>query len=135
MPRYWLRFIQDGVNYLTIVDPAETPSSPVSPNVPLNTLLAMAIGLSSSVGAVYLLKYLDDTIRSPDEVRQLLGAPMLAAISELTTHEYNDQLVTQNEPRSPISESYRALRTKLQLESVDAPLKTMSVTSSSAGEG
>jgi polysaccharide biosynthesis transport protein len=125
----------DSVNYLSIVDPAETPTSPVSPNVPLNTLLAMAIGLSLSVGAAFLLEYLDDTIRSPEEVRQLLGAPMLAAISELTTHEYNDQLITQSEPRSPITESYRALRTNLQFLAVDTPLKTILITSSAPGEG
>lgn len=125
----------NGVNYISIIDPAETPRAPVSPNIVLNTLLAIAIGLSLSVGAAYLLEYLDDTIRSPEEVRKLLSAPMLTAISEFDSNEYPDSLITQREPRSPITESYRALRTNLQFLSVDSPLKTILITSSGPGEG
>lgn len=128
--------LQSGrLNYLSIVDPAESPRAPVSPNVLLNTLLAVAIGLSLSVGAAYLLEYLDDTIRSPEEVRKLLGVPMLSAIGQFSGSTYSEMLITQSDPRSPTTETYRSLRTNLQFLAVDSPLKTILVTSSGPGEG
>lgn len=123
------------LNYISIVDPAELPQAPVSPNIVVNTLLAMVIGLTLSVGAAYLLEYLDDTIRSPEEVRQLVNAPMLAAVGKFQGSEYNEMLIAEREPRSPITETYRALRTNLQFLSIDTPLRILLVTSSGPGEG
>src|SRR5262249_20929652 len=80
-----LASLQQGrLNYITVVEPAEVPSVPISPRTTLNLALAVAVGLALSIGAVLLLEYLDDTIRSPGEVRALLNAPILAAIAKIS---------------------------------------------------
>jgi succinoglycan biosynthesis transport protein ExoP len=126
---------QSNVNYLSIVEPADLPTRPVSPRTGLNVALAIAIGLTLSIGAVLLLEYLDDSIRSPAEVRTLLNAPILAGIGRITGDGYSAQLIAEREPRSPLTEAYRALRTNLQFSSLDTPLKTVVVTSAGPSEG
>ena len=131
-----LASLQTGrLNYITVVEPAEVPSVPVSPKVALNLALAIAVGLTLSVGAVLLLEYLDDTIRSPAEVRTLLNAPILTAIGRIEGEGYPSKLIAEREPRSPLTESYRALRTNLQFSSLDNPVKTIVVTSAGPSEG
>jgi capsular polysaccharide biosynthesis protein len=80
-----LASLQTGrLNYITTVEPAQVPIVPVSPRTTLNLGLAVAVGLTLAIGAVSLLEYLDDTIRPPGEVRVLLNAPILAAISKIS---------------------------------------------------
>jgi len=126
---------QGGLNYISVVEPAAVPTVPVSPRTTLNLVLAVAVGLSLSIGAVLLLEYLDDTIRSPGEVRALLNAPILAAIGRISGSNYAEKLVADREPRSPLTEAYRALRTNLQFSSLDNPVRTIVVTSAGPSEG
>lgn len=131
-----LTTLQKGnLNYISVVEPAELPRIPVSPRVGWNMLLAGVLGLTLSVGAVFLLESLDDSIRTPDEARALTGAPVLAAIARIEGDSYSDKLVAEREPRSPITEAYCALRTNLQFLSIDAPFKTIVVTSPGLAEG
>jgi polysaccharide biosynthesis transport protein len=131
-----LSSLQSGnLNYISVVEPADVPTVPVSPRVGLNVLLAVGIGLALSIGAVLLLEYLDDTIRSPAEVRALLNAPILAAIGKIEGDNYAQKLIAEREPRSPLTEAYRALRTNLQFSSLDNPLKAIVVTSAGPAEG
>ncbi len=123
------------LNYITVIEPADIPRVPVSPKPVLNLILAVAIGLTLSIGAVLLLEYLDDSIRSPAEIRTLLGAPVLTAIGRIDGGDYPTKLVAENMPRSPITEAYRALRTNLQFASLDKPLKTIVATSAGPSEG
>ena len=126
---------QGRLNYITVVEPASVPTVPVSPRTTLNLALAMAVGLTLSIGAVLLLEYLDDTIRSPGEVRALLNAPILAAIGKIPGGNYTDKLIAEREPRSPLTEAYRSLRTNLQFSSLDNPVRTMVITSAGPSEG
>ncbi len=131
-----LASLQKGsLNYLSIVEPAEIPSTPISPKIGLNVLLASAIGLTLSGGAGLLLEYLDDTIRSPEEARSLVDAPILTAIGKIEGESYPEKLIAEQEPRSPLTEAYRILRTNLQFSSLDVPLKTIVVTSPGPAEG
>lgn len=131
-----LASLQSGsLNYISVVEPADVSTVPVSPRIGLNVLLAVGIGLALSIGAVLLLEYLDDTIRSPAEVRALLSAPILAAIGKIDGDSYSQKLIAEREPRSPLTEAYRALRTNLQFSSLDNPLKTIVVTSAGPAEG
>ncbi|MBI5830432.1 MAG: hypothetical protein HZB20_13050 [Chloroflexi bacterium] len=123
------------VNYVTIIEPAVIPRTPISPKISLNVMLAAAIGLTLSVAAAFLLEYLDDTIRSPEEVRALIGAPILTTIGKIEGEGYPSKLIAELDTRSPLTESYRALRTNLQFLALDAPLRTILVTSSGPGEG
>ena len=131
-----LASLQTGrLNYITVVEPAEVPNVPVSPRTTLNLGLAIAVGLTLSTGAVLLLEYMDDTIRSPSEARALLGAPILTAVGKINGASYSDKLIAEREPRSPLTEAYRALRTNLQFSSLDNPMRTIVVTSAGPSEG
>ena len=114
------------------VETASLPSRPISPNIPMNVVLAAVIGLALALGGAFLLEYLDDTVRSPEEAQKLIGVPALTVISKI---EGASKLIALTEPRSPITEAYRELRTNLQFSALDLPLKTILVTSSSPGEG
>lgn len=123
---------QGTLNYLSVVETASLPSRPISPNIPMNVALAAVIGLVLALGGAFLLEYLDDTVRSPEEAQKLIGVPALTVISKI---EGASKLIALTEPRSPITEAYRELRTNLQFSALDLPLKTILVTSSSPGEG
>jgi non-specific protein-tyrosine kinase len=124
------------LNTLTIIEPAVLPGSPVGPNVPLLVLTAAAFALVVAVGATYLLEYLDNTIKSPDEIKRLTGLPMLVGIPAITGETYPEKLVTVKHPRSPISEAYRSLRTGVQFSNIDRPENNaLLVTSPNPSEG
>lgn len=66
----------------TVWELAEVPDEPVSPNLVLNAGLALVIGLMFGVGLAFLLEYLDDSWRSPEEAEQVSGVPTLGVIPE-----------------------------------------------------
>ncbi|WP_339060534.1 Wzz/FepE/Etk N-terminal domain-containing protein [Tepidibacillus marianensis] len=72
----------DNVQVLTNAKVLENPK-PVKPQPLLNIAIAFAVGFMTSVGIVFLLEYLDNTIRSEQQVEQLLGYPVLGAISKM----------------------------------------------------
>ena len=124
-----------GTNVLTVIEPASTPRSPISPNVGQTVLLAAAIGLSLAVGGAFLIEYLDDTIKSPEDVLRVTDVPVLGAIARIPGDEYPEKLITAGVPRSPLAEAYRALRTNIQFSSVDRTARTVMVTSPNPVEG
>lgn len=127
---------QGALNSLTIIEPATLPEAPVGPAVMETVLAAAAIGLSLAVGAAFLLEYLDDTIKSADDVRAVVGLPTLTGIAK---HKQGSSdrvdLVTLKDPRAPVSEAYRTLRTATQFANVDTPIRTILITSANPGEG
>lgn len=68
------------VDSVSIVDTAVTPAKPVKPNKMLNVLIAFVVGLMASVGLVFLLEYMDNTIKTSSDVEKLLGIPVLGVI-------------------------------------------------------
>jgi non-specific protein-tyrosine kinase len=127
---------QGGTNYISLIEPATTPVTPISPNVPETVALAGAIGLALAVGGAVLIEYLDDTVKSVEEAVKLSsGLPMLGAIADIVGKEYSDKLVAARSPLSPITEAYRVLRTNVQFSAVDDPLTTIMVTSPGPSEG
>ena len=115
------------------VEPALPPPKPVRPKILVTTFIAAIMGMMLAVGSIVALEAFDDTIKTPDEVYQQLGIPVLAVIMK---HPVDDQRpVTEAEPRSPISEAFRTLRTNVQYTSIDNPLQTIAVTSPTPSEG
>ncbi|MBN2500280.1 MAG: polysaccharide biosynthesis tyrosine autokinase [Anaerolineales bacterium] len=115
------------------VEPAAVPETPVRPRVFLNTILAAILGLMLGIGVVILIEALDRSIRNPTETSRQLGLPVLGVISAHETEA--GQPVTAVQPRSPVSEAFRSLRTNIQFASVDYSLRTVLVTSPSPSEG
>lgn len=68
------------VDSVSIVDKAEVPDGPVKPNKKLNILIAFVVGLMASVGLAFLLEHLDNTIKTTNDVEDVLGIPVLGVI-------------------------------------------------------
>ncbi|RME46344.1 MAG: polysaccharide biosynthesis tyrosine autokinase [Chloroflexi bacterium] len=132
-----LEFFKGGrINYLSVVEPAPIPRTPVSPKARLNVLLASAIGFLLAAGAAFLLEYMDDTIKSDEDVDRVLKLPTLGAITRIRgLQEPADHLVAMKHPRSPITEAYRVLRTNIQFSSLSNPSTRLLITSAGPGEG
>ena len=126
---------QGAVNSLTIVEPAELPGFPANPSQSRTLLLVAAIGLILSAGTAYLLSYLDDTLKTPVDVKRTLGLTTLAAVPVLDATGEGRELVMASPAHSAASEAYRVLRTNLQFAAVDRPLHTLLVTSPAPSEG
>jgi succinoglycan biosynthesis transport protein ExoP len=125
-------------NLLSVVEPAVAPISPVSPKPLLYALLAAILGLLLGAAIVFLIEYLDDTIKNSDDVREVVGLPTLGAVTRMKGDRGRKEiyrLVTLLYPRSATAEAYRTLRTNTEFASVDAPIRTLLVTSSITGEG
>ncbi len=74
---------QGAVNTLTIIEPASLPIFPIGPSLPLIVFMAMVLGVSLAAGAAYLLEYLDDSFREPEEVEITLGVPVIGYTPEV----------------------------------------------------
>lgn len=123
------------LNNVSVVEPAVPPRAPIRPRVELNTLLAGLVGMMLAGAIAYVFEYLDDTLKSPEDISQRLGLWTLAAIGRIEGKTAQDRLVTLNAPRSPIAEAYRLLRTNFQFAAVDRPLRRIVVTSPGPGDG
>jgi len=127
--------VEGGVNYISVVEPATVPTVPISPRVGMTVMLASAIGLVLAVGGAFLIEYLDDTIKTSDDVARTADLPTLARIARIDGEAYPDKLIALHHPLSPIVEAYRLLRANLQFSAVDKPLHTLMVNSPGPGEG
>ena len=123
-------------NILSIVEQAEPNYAPIGPRTRMNVLLAAVIGALLAVGAILLLEYLDDTVKTGEELSTLTEIPFLGIIPRMHGNdEAGKRLVTLDQPRSNASECFRVLRTNLQFSSLDRPLRTLLVTSPQPTEG
>jgi polysaccharide biosynthesis transport protein len=138
-------------NNFRIVDPARVPEAPTEPNIPRNLALALALGLSTGMGLVFVLEALDNTVRTPEQAQAISGLPSLGMIPlgsrmvsvsgsnkpQLAAGSSKEavELVTQVRPQSKMAESYRALRTSLLLTSAGTPPKVILITSALPQEG
>ncbi len=123
---------------IRIIDPAETPESPIRPNKRRNIFRAGLLGLMLGLGLAFFVEYLDNTIKNPDDVNMYLGLPFLGYIptarKEAKTPGEIDLIVHQK-PRSVISEAYRSMRTSILFAFADKPAKVILITSSNPQEG
>ena len=122
----------ESTSNVVFAEAATPPAIPIKPKVMQNTLLAGIVGLFLAVGIVLLIEALDDTIKGPIDVEKNLGLPILGVILRMPDKKV---VITATEPRSPISESFRSLRTNIQFASVDIPIHTLLVTSATPQDG
>lgn len=122
------------VNTVSVIEKAHLPEKPIGPNKTLTILLSAAVGLSLGVLAAYILEYMDDTVKSPEEVAELTDAPIIGYLSEQNTKDVGELYVAEN-PRHPSVEEIRTLRVNLEFAGVDQPLKTILVSSTDVEVG
>jgi succinoglycan biosynthesis transport protein ExoP len=127
--------VEGRTNYISVFEPASTPTRPISPNVMMTVLTAAAVGMALAVGGALLIEFLDDTVKVPEDVTRGTNLPVLGSIGRMQNGTTADQLITVRRPLSIISEAYRAVRTNVRVSSVDNPLRTIVITSPQPGEG
>jgi succinoglycan biosynthesis transport protein ExoP len=138
---------------IRVVDPAMIPSTPSRPAKTRNIALAFLVGLVGGIGLALLREYLDNTVKTPDDVETLARLPSLAVVPTFgdsatslkrpglfktaspNGHEKRIELVAQHLPKSQMSEAFRALRTALLLSQPDHPPQVILVTSALPREG
>jgi len=140
---------------IRIVDPALIPNGPSRPNKTRNIFLSILVGLIGGVGLALLREYLDNTVKTPDDIERLARLPSLAVVPALSNSsgkrsgrfskllktpvvaakEGRAELISHNMPQSQMSEAFRALRTSLLLSQADHPPQVILMTSALPREG
>jgi len=149
---------QEGaLNILSVVEPANLPSSSVGTNKVLIILLAATVGFSLAAGGAYLIEYIDRTIKTTTDVERVLNYPVIGYLSEITNEETDDGEAADSEgtedgekaparkgknatyvlenPNTSLAESFRLLKSNLDFFGIDSPAKTILITSPSQGNG
>lgn len=121
-------------NNIRIVDLAETPRRPARPNKAVNLTLGCFGGLVLGIGLAFFFEYLDDRIKTPDEIRTHLRLPFLGLVPLVDTAS-SDGLRMDTVAPGMFGESFRSIRTNVLFSSIDHQSKAMVVTSSAPGEG
>ncbi|MDT4952917.1 MAG: polysaccharide biosynthesis transport protein [Acidobacteriota bacterium] len=139
----------DSGSSVTVATPARLPRAPIGPARSRNIIVAFLLSLGIGVGLAFLLDYLDDTLKSVEDVDRYIHLPALALIPALRNErallknknaapsdgKESTALALIEDVRSPVTEAYRHLRTSLLLSSAGQPPKTILVTSSQPSEG
>jgi len=142
---------------IRVVDRAEPESSPVRPRKALNLALGLMGGLTFGVGLAFFQEYMDDSIKSPDDVVRYLHLPTIATVpryaalsgkasygtygngantgAAIEDADSRIELISASLPNSVMAEAFRSMRTSLLLSSADHPPKTVLVTSAMPSEG
>ena len=137
---------------IRVVDPAMIPTSPARPAKAKNIVMAFLVGLVGGIGLALLREYMDNTVKSPDDIETLARLPSLAVVPAFALtngngsrvkllkgtsngHEKRVELVAQHLPKSQMSEAFRALRTALLLSQAEQPPQIILVTSALPREG
>jgi capsular exopolysaccharide synthesis family protein len=120
-------------NNISIVDRADPPMRPSSPKLSLNLLLSLLAGIAIAAAVVFVREQMNDAVRAPEDIERKLNLPVLGVIP---TAEDADNLIEALEsPRSPIAESYHALRVALLYSTVNGLPRSLLVTSTQPAEG
>ncbi|PIV20375.1 MAG: hypothetical protein COS40_12875 [Deltaproteobacteria bacterium CG03_land_8_20_14_0_80_45_14] len=131
------------VSNIQVVDQAEIPTGSYKPNKKLNLLLAAVVGLFLGIGLAFFFEYLDNTVKSPEDVEQLIRLPSFGMVPEISYERkkrlakasYPVELVTHGHPKSILSEAYRNIRTSILLSFSEKPPKKIVITSPNPSEG
>jgi succinoglycan biosynthesis transport protein ExoP len=140
---------------IRIIDPAMVPSGPSRPNRARNILMAFLVGLVGGLGLAFLREYMDNTVKTPDDIERLAKLPSLAVVpsfgaldggkrsrmskllnsASANGKDMNVELVSYSMPQSQVSEAFRSLRTSLLLSQAEHPPQVILVTSALPREG
>lgn len=124
-----------------VVTPAREPERPSSPKRLLILAAALALGLVGGAGGAFVFESLDAGFTTPHQIETLLERPVLASVSKLSERDLagaGGSTIPQLPVRKPLSrysESFRSLRTAINMVDVDRRPKAIQITSTVAGEG
>lgn len=118
-----------------VIKEAVVPRDPSSPRKILNLFLGLVLGSLGGIVLAFFVEYLDNTVKSAEEVEQRFGLTVLGAIEELKGKENQVESFVLKEPLSPFAESYRLIRSSILLSSPGHPPRVMLFTSMAPSEG
>ena len=127
-----------------VVDRAEIPQGPYKPDRRRSLLLAAVIGLFLGIGLTFFFEYLDNTVKTPEDIEQQIRLPSFGMVPEVSCERRSKlprgrlhpvELIASNQPRSILSEAYRNIRTSLLLSFSEQPPRKIVVTSANPLEG
>lgn len=121
-----------GANNIAIVDRANLPERPSSPNLVLNMLVALVVGLLAGAALALAFEQVDEAIADPTEMEKALGLPLLGAIPKVAT---GDPIEALEDRKSPLAEAYLSVRTNLAFSTDHGVPKSLAITSTRPGEG
>ena len=125
---------KDGSVEARVIDTAVTPTSPVSPRPKVDLTIGLLLGLAAGALLVVVLEATDDSVASVGDTTTALGAPVLSTVPR-HRHLTDEPLVALEGAHSPGAEAYRALRTAVRFVDAGRVVRTLLVTSPTAGEG
>ena len=121
-----------GVNNISIVDAAQVPQRPSSPNLLINLALSLLIGGVVGAGLAFALEQIDEAISDPSDVERALGLPLLGAIPKAEGENLEAEL---EDRKSPLVEAYLSTQTSLAFTTDHGIPRTLMVTSTRPAEG
>lgn len=135
-----LNITETGVNLVTprarVVDRAFRPFEPYSPNIPLNLVVGVVLGVVGGLAVVFGMAMLDDRIKTVQDVEEVVGLPLIGVvprIKRLNSMEKAQAVASNAEQR--ITESFRAIHSAMRLNELSKKAKIILTTSTSPSEG
>jgi exopolysaccharide transport family protein len=125
---------------IRIVNPAPIPLSPYKPNKAKNLLLSLIVGAMMGIGLAFFFEYLDNTLKTPEDLKEHLDLPFLGMVPHLQPSSRShssklSELLILHHSKSSAAESYHMVRTNLLLSSSEGPPQVLLVSSPAPKEG
>ncbi|MFC1549264.1 GumC family protein [Nitrospirota bacterium] len=122
------------------LEKADTPGGPYSPRKAMNLIAGFMLGTLGGLGCAFFVDYFDNTLKSPDEIEEKFDIPVIGMVSLLKQKGALEEgkrieTIVMDDPRSTLSESFKALRTAIMLSSAESPPKSLLITSMGPMEG
>jgi succinoglycan biosynthesis transport protein ExoP len=120
---------------IRVLDAAVIPTAPIRPQKMRDILNGILLGLGLGIGLAFFLEYLDNTLRTPDDIKRYLGVPFLGVVPELADKKAGRIVGRHLNIPGPFAEGYRIVRTALRYSWPDRDSRVLVLTSTAPGEG
>ena len=127
-----------GKNNVSIVDPALVPNKPFKPNAPLNVALGGVLGLFLGILSSFLFEFVNDKVRTSDELEKLTSLPILGIIPRMRgtglDADIKHAMISNLDPTSAVAEAFRSMTTMLMFATRTGLPHTLNITSALPSE-
>ena len=127
-----------GKNNVSIVDPALVPNKPFKPNAPLNVALGGVLGLFLGILSSFLFEFVNDKVRTSDELEKLTSLPILGIIPRMRgtglDADIKRAMISNLDPTSAVAEAFRSMTTMLMFATRTGLPHTLNITSALPSE-